>query len=412
MLSCIQKYIYTQLLLFTNVNLQLYTFVFHLYQMTTEHLAELHKIYREKSLFGRYISNNKIQTALEKVSQFFSVKTIGHSEEKRPIVSIDLGQGTTKVLLWSQMHGNESTTTKAIFDFLNVCSETNEFENLLRSYSIKFLPIINPDGAQKYTRINANEIDLNRDAQDLSQNESRVLRQVFDEFQPDFCFNLHGQRTIFGVGDSGVSSTLSFLAPAQDHERKVSVNRKRAMEVIANLNEQLQRDIPYGIGRYNDDFNINCVGDTLASLGIPTILYEAGHYPGDYDREVTRELIFKALYYGLYSISGENDSTFEDYFKIPDIKKNLFDIILRNVRISEENQKTEDVAIQFKEELKNDKVVFVPIVSKIGDLNGYFGHREIEGNGQAITDGMNQHIKVNNEIDCVMLNSAKYLIKS
>lgn len=380
--------------------------------MTSEHLSELHKNYREKSLFGRYISNDKIQPALEKVSQFFDVKVIGHSEEKRPIVSIDLGQGKTKILLWSQMHGNESTTTKAIFDFLNVCAETNEFENLLRSYSIKFIPILNPDGAERYTRVNANEVDLNRDAQDLSQNESRVLRQVFDQFQPDFCFNLHGQRTIFGVGDSGVSSTLSFLAPAQDPERKLTTNRKRAMEVISNINAQLQNDIPNGIGRYNDEFNINCVGDTFASLGIPTILYEAGHYPGDYEREITRELIFKALYYGLYSISGQNDWTFEDYFRIPDIKKNFFDVILRNVRISKENETVEDVAIQFKEELKNDQVIFVPIVSKIGDHKGYFGHREIEGNGQVIVDEHNRPIKVNNEIDFVMLNSAKILIKS
>ena len=67
--------------------------------MTSEHLSELHKNYREKSLFGRYISNDKIQPALEKVSQFFDVKVIGHSEEKRPIVSIDLGQGKTKILL-------------------------------------------------------------------------------------------------------------------------------------------------------------------------------------------------------------------------------------------------------------------------------------------------------------------------
>jgi len=376
--------------------------------MTTEHLSRLHKIHKEKSLFGRYISNDKIQTALEKVRKNFDVKTIGHSEEKRPIVSIDLGQGKTKVLLWSQMHGNESTTTKVIFDFLNVCLETTEFEHLLNSYSIKFIPILNPDGAERYTRVNANEIDLNRDAQDLSQNESRVLRQVFDEFQPDFCFNLHGQRTIFGVGDSRVSSTLSFLAPAQDPERKLTANRKRAMEIIANIDVQLQKDIPNGIGRYNDDFNINCVGDTFASFGIPTILYEAGHYPGDYDREVTRELVFKALYYGLQSISGENDLTFEDYFKIPDIKKNFFDIIIRNVRLSEVDSHSTDIAFQFKEVLINDTVSFVPVVSKIGNLRTFYGHREIEGNNNLI----NNEIILDNEIDFVMLNYSKILLKS
>ena len=58
------------------------------------------------------------------------------------------------------------------------------------------------------------------------------------------------------------------------------------------------------------------------------------------------------------------------------------------------------------------KVSFVPIVSKIGDLKNYYGHREIEGSGQVITDDLNRQIKVNNEIVFVMLNSAKYLMKS
>jgi hypothetical protein len=50
-----------------------------------------------------------------------------------------------------------------------------------------------------YTRLNANEVDLNRDSQNLTQPESKVLREIFDLFQPHYCFNLHDQRTIFGV---------------------------------------------------------------------------------------------------------------------------------------------------------------------------------------------------------------------
>jgi hypothetical protein len=47
-----------------------------------------------------------------------------------------------------------------------------------------------------YTRLNANEVDLNRDSQNLTQPESKVLREIFDLFQPHYCFNLHDQRTI------------------------------------------------------------------------------------------------------------------------------------------------------------------------------------------------------------------------
>jgi murein tripeptide amidase MpaA len=44
--------------------------------------------------------------------------------------------------------------------------------------------MLNPDGADMYTRLNANEVDLNRDSQNLTQPESKVLREIFDLFQP------------------------------------------------------------------------------------------------------------------------------------------------------------------------------------------------------------------------------------
>jgi hypothetical protein len=43
--------------------------------------------------------------------------------------------------------------------------------------------MLNPDGADMYTRLNANEVDLNRDSQNLTQPESKVLREIFDLFQ-------------------------------------------------------------------------------------------------------------------------------------------------------------------------------------------------------------------------------------
>ena len=59
--------------------------------------------------------------------------------------------------------------------------------------------MLNPDGATLYTRANANAVDLNRDSQDLTQPARRVLRATFERFKPDYCFNLHDQRTIFGT---------------------------------------------------------------------------------------------------------------------------------------------------------------------------------------------------------------------
>ena len=86
--------------------------------------------------------------------------------------------------MWSQMHGNESTTTKALFDFINFLhSNTKESSVILDHFTFCMLPMLNPDGAKLYTRENANGIDLNRDAQNLSQPESIALRKTFEVFE-------------------------------------------------------------------------------------------------------------------------------------------------------------------------------------------------------------------------------------
>ncbi|ARV08606.1 peptidase M14 [Winogradskyella sp. PC-19] len=380
--------------------------------MTSEYLTELYNSYKEKSLYGRYITNENITKILDELALNFHVSTIGYSVENRPIFSLKVGSGKTKILLWSQMHGNESTTTKALFDFLNAANK-GELSDILEYCTLQIIPILNPDGAEKYTRINANKIDLNRDAQDLSQSESVVLRKCFDDFKPNYCFNLHGQRTIFGVGNTGNSATLSFLSPAEDKERSVTTTRKKAMSVIAVINDYIQKDLPNAVGRYDDGFNINCVGDTFQSLGVPTILYEAGHYKNDYEREQTRLFVFKSLIYGLCAIAkGVEVENFESYFDIPQNEKNFYDVIIRNSRIRNSDKNTVDIGIQFKEVLELNMIKFIPFVEKIENLDGYFAHNEIDANGNVVLDQSKKEIQVANEIVFVMLNNCKTLIKS
>jgi hypothetical protein len=106
-----------------------------------------------------------------------------------------------------------------------------------------------------YTRENANGIDLNRDAQHLSQPESQVLRQAFDNFKPDYCFNMHDQRTIYGAGTTGKPATVSFLAPSYNQKCEFNDARLRAVDVIVAMNNELQKYIPGQIGRFDDTFN-------------------------------------------------------------------------------------------------------------------------------------------------------------
>jgi murein tripeptide amidase MpaA len=48
--------------------------------------------------------------------QGFHYEKIGESVEGRSINLVTMGTGETKILLWSQMHGDEPTATAALFD--------------------------------------------------------------------------------------------------------------------------------------------------------------------------------------------------------------------------------------------------------------------------------------------------------
>lgn len=332
----------------------------------------------EGQLKGRYISPKMIFPILEKYKYWPSPDISGTSEQGQPIPLIKIGEGKKIVLAWSQMHGNESTTTKALFDLIKFLNQEsffqNEIQQFLKSHSLYIIPMLNPDGANLYTRENANKVDLNRDAQNLSQSESRFLREVFDKLKPDLCLNMHDQRTIYGF-DDGRPATISFLSPSADEHCSLTDARKVAMEGVVKMGRCLQKYIPGQVGRYDESFNSACVGDTFQMAGVPTILFEAGHYKEDYQREKTRELIFYAVLTLLDIIGEDNKIDFQDYYNLPENRKNYRDIVLRDVNVKPTAHPV-DIAIQYLETLKKGKIEFVPIISEMGALNDLIGHFE------------------------------------
>ena len=348
---------------------------------------ELHKKNKEITLYGRYIPLEQIEPLILK----HHAEIIGHSILGNPIYKLNMGTGKIRILMWSQMHGNESTTTKALFDFINFLnSNTIESNSILNNFTFCMLPMVNPDGAKLYTRENANGIDLNRDAQNLSQPESTVLRKTFDDFLPNYCYNLHDQRSIFGAGESGKPATVSFLAPAFNENRDINEVRTKAINLIVAMNDTLQQYIPNQVGRFDDSFNLNCVGDTFQHLNVPTILFEAGHFSNDYEREITRKYIFISLLSGVEYLN-ENDivlNKIDDYLKIPQNKVVFYDFVYKYVKINYVGkEKIINFAAQFKEVLNNGKVSFEAIIAQIDNLENYFGHTEIDANGEIYNDG-------------------------
>lgn len=376
------------------------------------HLLKHYEAFKETALAGRYINATHISKPLEKASSNFDVNILGKSTNGEPIHLIKVGTGEIKILMWSQMHGNESTTTKAIFDLLNVFSEFTQdalIKNILGACTINIVPMLNPDGAKAYTRTNANRIDLNRDAKDLSEIESRVLRKHFEEFQPDFCFNLHDQRTIFSAGENPFPATLSFLTPSEDIERSVTRGREESMKVIGAIYKDLSKHLPNRIGRYDDGYNVNCTGDTFQNLGVPTILFEAGHSAEDYSREKTREYVFYAILSGLNAIATQSykEITTSVYFEIPENEKLFYDLILRNAEVK---GAIVDVAIQFREILKDKEVKFSGTVENIAPKLAFFAHREINCDFQKVTLSDGKDLSENVIVDKILVKNEILMI--
>lgn len=381
--------------------------------MNIAHLQNDYQYYYEPLLFGRYINADHLKNLLKKHGEYFNVSVLGKSVLEEDIHFIKIGTGEKRILMWSQMHGNESTTTKSLCDLLNVLADQSNdtIKNLLDKITIGVIPMLSPDGARSYTRLNANGVDLNRDAQNLTQPESRVLRSCFDSFKPDFCFNLHGQRTIFSAGSANKSAVVSFLSPAQDVACSVTETRKKAMAIIVKMNKVLQEHIPGQVGTYDDTFNVNCVGDTFQTLNVPTVLFEAGHFPDDYTRENVRALVFQSLWTAIVEIAFEdiNGAQAAAYFEIPQNEKLFYDIIIRNAKLKINGKhQILDVAIQYEEKLDDNCVVFIPKIVKISDLRGFYGHKEIDAKEREVVAEGKGVLKEGFAIDFVLMDSEKH----
>ena len=376
-------------------------------------LEQLFILYKEETIHGRYITLDSIEPLLQKLNTEKQLQIIGKSVLGKSIYSYEIGEGKTKILLWSQMHGNESTTTKALFDFLNVLHSGSELaQKLLNTFTFCSIPMLNPDGAKLYTRENANKVDLNRDSQALTQPENKLLRAVFESFKPDYCFNLHDQRTIFGVSDTGKPATLSFLAPSYNEEREINESRLKAINLIASVNEVLQQYLPNQIGRFDDSFNINCIGDTFQYFGVSTLLFEAGHFANDYEREETRKYVFMALISSFTKLS-ENvivSNGIDKYLNIPQNKVVFYDFMYKNIKINYDGiEKITNFAAQYKEELIENQICFTAYVSQIGELENYFGHFEYDADGAFYKDDFESIPKLNQKADFYLDNNIKFV---
>ncbi len=119
-----------------------------------------------------------------------------YSELGRPIYSVRIGLGKKTLICTGGVHGRESINPTVLVKMTKVyCAKYTDF---LKTYSILFLPLLNPDGYEialhkdKHWKYNGRGIDINRNFpcqsyckknpndMPLSEVESRILVNIFN----------------------------------------------------------------------------------------------------------------------------------------------------------------------------------------------------------------------------------------
>ncbi len=348
------------------------------------HVLEEYSQFKEVTLDKRRINHQDIKPLIEELKKEpgFTVQKVGESIEERDLHLISIGDGDIDVFLWSQMHGDESTATMAIFDIFNFLKSDlfiAEKQELLKNVKLHFLPMLNPDGAEDFQRRNALGVDVNRDALRLQSPEAKTLKRVRDSLEADFGFNLHDQSKYYNAENTGNPATISFLAPAYNYEKTINDTRGDAMRLIVGMNKELQKVMPGQVARYNDDFEPRAFGDNIQKWGTSTILIESGGFLNDPEKQEIRKFNFLAILSAVLSISEGDykNEDIEEYEQIPENDSKLFDVLLKGVEY-ELNGKNYilDIGINHAEvPSSRESGYFIQSrVAELGDLSTHYGY--------------------------------------
>jgi len=367
-------------------------------KQTAWDLYHSYENFKEQSLTNRRFKHSNIVPLIERLKnkENFKVDKVGKSVEGRDIYSISIGSGKIKVFLWSQMHGDESTATAALFDMFNFFSADNTFAEfkkyILSHLSIYIIPMVNPDGAEQFQRRNIVEIDLNRDVLRQQTPEAKILKEVFDSLKADFGFNLHDQGRDYSAGNSINPASISFLAPSPDHEKSLTPPREKAMKLIGNLVTMLNEFIPGHIAKYSDDYEPRAFGDNFTKWGTGVVLLESGGWRGDREKQFLRKINYITVLSALNSIAGGSylNTALDIYESIPQNEKFMMDLILRNLKvIRDKDEYIVDIGINYDEiNLNGAKDFYLKAeIEDVGDLSVFAGYEELDLSGFTIEPG-------------------------
>ncbi len=344
-------------------------------------LLNLHEHHRLESLTPSRCVHGVIQEELARLvagsEGLLCMETAGTSLEGRTIHRVRFGDGPRRILLWTQMHGDEPTATLALLDVLHTLVHERAsrwVRAVLREVTVTAIPLLNPDGAEHRRRHTVVGIDMNRDAERRATPEAQILHATHTQVQPQFAFNLHDQ-SVSSVGQTPRVAAIALLAPPFDPARSVNRVRLRAMRLGAFTARILSLFAEGHITRFDDTYEPRAFGDRLQAAGTSTLLVESGHWLNDPEKRFIRTLNYIALLSGFRAIgSGAfEDVELDHYLNLPPNGKQLFDIIIRGCELSHAGgwRQTVDIGLEVRRSMNGEAPRC--ILREVGDLSGFGG---------------------------------------
>ncbi|MGH7443775.1 MAG: hypothetical protein ACREKM_02820, partial [Longimicrobiales bacterium] len=253
------------------------------------------------------------------------------------------------------------------------------------SLTILMIPMLNPDGAQRFRRHNAYGIDVNRDARRLATPEARTLKAIHDRFQPDFGFNLHDQNPRTRVGTDEQLAAISLLAPAAEEPGTDPAVALRAMHLAATLRDAAEPIVGGHVTRYDDSYNPRAFGDLVQQWGTSTVLIESGGWADDPEKQVLRRTNFVLLARAFDAIAtgGYVNTPVARYNSLAENGRSVRDLIVRGgtIVIPGLTSYRADIAVDVQDgRIARNEASIV----EIGDLGGVLARETFDATGSFI----------------------------
>lgn len=383
-----------------------------LYSVNFSLIFEQFHAFSEPEIKSRLFTHAVVSKLIKRLPPYFRCNNIGNSFEGKPVYEISWGKGPVKILIWSQMHGNEATGTMAVFDLFNFLTHPEfiaEQQRISENCTLYFIPFVNPDGAEKWTRRNANQIDVNRDYLTGYSPEARLLKAARERIQPAFGFNLHDQNTLWSVDGMKQPATLSFLAPAVDTSGSISEIRMRAISVIADMFAVVSPLLPNQIGLFDETFEPRAFGDNFQINGTSTILIEAGGHADDYEKQEIRKYYFLSLLAGINAVANQkfSENSLQMYRSIPQNGKSLLHLIFHEVSV---NGMICSVGLNYEDYFiaEENRIERRYSIYDIGDLTGWNAYQIIHINRPLLID---KHLIAEDTADFSVFDGDKNICK-